>query len=50
MTKCDFCGYYDVNKQRCSWSGLARLPYCERAVDKMVKALKGEKRSRDYNE
>ena len=41
MTKCDFCTKYDP-KKGCFWlSTVAREDDCEKAIQKMIKALKG---------
>ena len=41
MKKCDFCIYSQPNGQ-CHWTLQEyRKPYCEKAIKKMTKTLKG---------
>lgn len=41
MCKCDFCKYSKPNG-KCRWGSQAmREAYCEEAIERMIKALKG---------
>ena len=43
MTKCDFCTESN-QKGRCFWSTTGgRRPHCEKAIQKMIEALKCKK-------
>lgn len=47
MTKCDFCAMCSPSG-RCYWSGqVFREDYCEKAIRRMVEALKASKGEKD---
>ena len=47
MTKCDFCTM-STPSGRCYWSDQSfREDYCEKAIERMVEALKASKEKKD---